>query len=58
VIAREAPSLNGPSRERALDAYARSRELAAMAPRLSLDPASTVFQLGGVLASVAEPTLP
>jgi DNA polymerase-3 subunit delta' len=58
VIAREAPSLNGPSRERALDAYARSRELAAMAPRLSLDPASTVFQLGGILASVAEPTLP
>jgi hypothetical protein len=29
--------------------------LAAIAPRLSLDPASTVFQLGGILASVASP---
>jgi hypothetical protein len=29
--------------------------LTAIAPRLSLDPASTVFQLGGILASVAAP---
>jgi hypothetical protein len=28
-----------------------------LAPRLSLDPAATVFQLGGILASVA-PQLP
>jgi hypothetical protein len=25
----------------------------AIAPRLSIDPAATVFQLGGILASVA-----
>ena len=28
-------------------------DLAALAPRVSLDPASTVFQMGGILASVA-----
>lgn len=55
IIARETRSLSGPERLRAIDAYARTRELAAIAPRLSLDPASTVFQLGGILASVAEP---
>ena len=37
-----------------LDAYAQAREL-PMAPRLSLDPAATVFQLGSILASVAPP---
>jgi DNA polymerase-3 subunit delta' len=55
LIAREARRLEGGSRERALDAYARARELAAVAPRLSLDPAATVFQIGGILAEVAEP---
>jgi len=55
VIAREARMLDGPSRERALDAYAKARELAMLAPRLSLDPAATVFQLGGILAAVPEP---
>jgi DNA polymerase-3 subunit delta' len=54
VIAREARQLNGPPLERALEAYAKARELAGMAPRLSLDPASTVFQIGGILAAVAE----
>ena len=53
LIAREARTLAGGSRERALDAYARARELAAIAPRLSLDPAATIFQLGGILAGVA-----
>ncbi len=53
LIAREARKLEGGRRERALDAYAKARELAAVAPRLSLDPAATVFQLGGILASVA-----
>ena len=52
LIAREARGLDGARRERALDAYAKARELAAIAPRLSLDPAATVFQLGGILASV------
>ena len=52
LIAREARTLGGPAQERALDAYAKARELATIAPRLSLDPAATVFQLGGILASV------
>ena len=55
LIAREARRLEGPPRERALEAYAKARELAAIAPRLSLDPASTVFQIGGILADIAEP---
>ena len=55
LIAREARRLDGAPRERALDAYAKARELAAVAPRLSLDPAATVFQIGGILAEVAEP---
>ncbi|MFP5328989.1 MAG: DNA polymerase III subunit delta' [Alphaproteobacteria bacterium] len=52
LVAGEARALGGGQQERALDAYARVRELAAIAPRLSLDPAATVFQLGGILASV------
>jgi DNA polymerase-3 subunit delta' len=55
LIAREAKRLDGGSRERALDAYVKARELAVVAPRLSLDPAATVFQIGGILADVAEP---
>jgi DNA polymerase-3 subunit delta' len=58
LIAREARQVDGARRERALDAYAKARELAAVAPRVSLDPAATVFQLGGILASVADPPLP
>ena len=54
LIAREARRLDGLSQERALDAYAKARELAAVAPRVSLDPAATVFQLGGILAEVGE----
>ena len=53
LLAREAVGLTGEARGRALDAYARARETVALAPRLSLDPAATVFQLGGILASVA-----
>jgi len=55
LIAREARKLERGARERALDAYAKARELAAIAPRLSLDPAATVFQIGGILAEVAGP---
>lgn len=55
IVAREARGLGGASRQRAVDAYARTRELVAIAPRLSLDPAATVFQLGGILASIADP---
>jgi DNA polymerase-3 subunit delta' len=53
LIAREARKLAGPPLDRALVAYAKARELAAIAPRLSLDPASTVFQIGGILSDVA-----
>lgn len=55
LIAQEARRLTGQSLERALDGYAKVRELAAVAPRLSLDPAATVFQVGGILADVAGP---
>jgi DNA polymerase-3 subunit delta' len=55
LIAREARGLRGQSLERALDAYAKARELGAVAPRVSLDPAATVFQIGGILAEVAGP---
>jgi DNA polymerase-3 subunit delta' len=58
LIAREARRLRGAPLERALNAYARTRELAAIAPRVSLDPAATVFQIGGILARVAEPATP
>jgi DNA polymerase-3 subunit delta' len=54
LIAREARGLRGPALERALDAYAKARELSAVAPRLSLDAAATVFQMGGFLAQVAQ----
>jgi DNA polymerase-3 subunit delta' len=54
LIAREARQLDGIRRQRALDAYGKARELAAIAPRVSLDPAATVFQIGGILAEVAQ----
>ncbi len=53
LVAQEARQLAQPRQERALEAYERVRELTALAPRLSLDPAATMFQLGGYLASVA-----
>lgn len=53
LIAREAASLTGAPRGRALDAYDKARRAATVAPRLSLDPAFTVFQIGSILASVA-----
>lgn len=55
VIARETRSLSGVQLLRGVDAYAKARELVAIAPRLSLDPSATVFQLGGILASVPDP---
>jgi len=58
LIAREARELDGFRQQRALDAYAKVRELATVAPRLSLDPAATVLQIGGILASVADEPLP
>ena len=55
LIAREARGLRGARLERALDAYDKARELAVVAPRVSLDAAATVFQIAGFLAEVAEP---
>ena len=55
LIATEALRLEGDARGRALEAYDKARETAAIAPRLSLDPAATIFQLGTILASVALP---
>ena len=52
LVAQEAKTLSGDKLERALDAYAKARDLAAVAPRLALDPAATVFQLGNILATV------
>jgi DNA polymerase-3 subunit delta' len=53
LVAREARNLREPQRQQALKAYDKVRELTAVAPRLSLDPAATIFQIGGILASVA-----
>ena len=53
MIAREARRFDGRQRERALDAYAKARELSAIAPRVMLDPAATVFEMGGLLAAIA-----
>ena len=53
LIAREARTMDGHAMRRALEAYGRAREAAVIAPRLSLDPAATTFQLGSILASVA-----
>lgn len=58
LVAAEARRLDEPRRQLALDAYDRIRDLSGIAPRLSLDPAATIFQLGGILASVAGPRLP
>ena len=53
LIAHEARTADEPRRSRALDAYARARDTVALAPRLSLDPAATAFELGGILASIS-----
>ena len=53
LIAHEARGAEEPRRSRAIDAYARARDTVALAPRLSLDPAATAFELGGILASIA-----
>ena len=53
LIAKEALHAGGARRQRAVAAYGRARETVLLAPRLSLDPSATVFQLGTILASVA-----
>ena len=52
-IAAEARGRTGPALAEALAAWERARDLAGSAVRLSLDPHSVVFQLGGILAGLA-----
>jgi DNA polymerase-3 subunit delta' len=54
LLAAEARSAEGPRRLRAAEAYERARETASLAPRLSLDPAATIFSLGTIMAGVGE----
>jgi len=54
LIAAQARRVTGEPRERALVAYAKARELGAVARRLSLNPSATVFEMGGILADAAE----
>jgi len=53
LIAGEARRLEGDARVRALDAYGKAREAGRLALRLSLDPATTAFRMGTILASIA-----
>lgn len=53
LLAREARHASRSGCGPILDAYEKARSLAAIAPRLSLDPAATVFQMAGILASVS-----
>jgi DNA polymerase-3 subunit delta' len=52
-IAAEARARRGPALAQALGTWERARDLAGSATRLSLDPHSVVFELGGMLASLA-----
>ena len=54
LIAAEARRSDGPRRLRAAEAYEQARQTASLAPRLSLDPASTVFALATLMAGVAQ----
>jgi len=52
-IAAEARKRRGPALAQALTLWERAAELAGSAQRLSLDPQSTAFELGGMLAALA-----
>ncbi len=52
-IAAEARTRRGPALAQALSLWERAAELAGSAQRLSLDPQSTAFELGGMLAALA-----
>ena len=53
AIAREAKARRGPALAEALATWERAQSLASSAARLSLEPESTVFELAGMLASLA-----
>lgn len=54
LLVDEARQSEGERRQRVIEAYDRVREIVAVAPTLSLDPAATIFQLGGILAAAEE----
>lgn len=54
LIAGEVRSRRGPALAHGLGVWERARDLAGSAVRLSLDPHSVVFELGGMLASLSE----
>ena len=58
VIAREAKTRRGPALAEALATWERAQSLAGSAAHLSLEPESTVFELAGMLASLAETSPP
>lgn len=53
AIAREARYRTGARLRDALDCYDRARALASLAPAVSLDPATTVFEMAGIVARLA-----
>jgi DNA polymerase-3 subunit delta' len=55
LIAAEAKSRRGPALAGALRTWERAQSLAASATHLSLEPESVVFELSGLLASLAPP---
>jgi DNA polymerase-3 subunit delta' len=54
LVAREARGRRGPALAEALRTWERAQSLASSATHLSLEPESVVFELGGMLASLAE----
>lgn len=52
LLAAEARGAEGARRLRAAEAYEQARETASLAPRLSLDPASTIYALATIMAGV------
>ncbi|KQN04008.1 AAA family ATPase [Sphingomonas sp. Leaf25] len=55
LIASSAKDRTGTALRDALDAYDKARALAAMAPALSLVPETTVFEMAGLIARLAQP---
>ncbi|SFR80775.1 DNA polymerase III subunit delta' [Sphingomonas jatrophae] len=57
-IAAHARRATGERLSTALDAWSRAREIASIAPRLSLDPQATVVELAGIAAALAPERAP
>jgi DNA polymerase-3 subunit delta' len=55
LIAAEAKTRRGPALAQALGAWERAQALASSATHLSLEPESTIFEISGLLASLAPP---